>query len=97
MKRVIGISFLLAGCASPSSPDSKLVTLKIEVSRIERVCKLPAGTIVVKADQEVRLRPRPTEAYQNVDCALSELKSSKIASYASMGFVGNERYDENLQ
>ena len=36
------------------------------------------------------IQPLPTEKYEHVDCALSELKKANLP--LKMGFVGNEAY-----
>jgi hypothetical protein len=86
------------GCATHAGENNQAVAARVaETHRIQRACSLPAGTIIVKSDGSVKLRPRADELYKNVDCALTELRKSGVLSYAPMGFVGNERYDENMQ
>jgi hypothetical protein len=45
----------------------------------------------------MRLRPKATETYKKVDCALSELRKTGLLSDLPMGFVGSESYDENMK
>jgi hypothetical protein len=69
---------------------------RTEADRIERACGLPHGTIVARPQHSVWVRPRPTEAYEKVDCALAELRKSAVYQYPPMSFIGNE-YDGKKQ
>ena len=98
MRPAIGVAAILAGCASQSSNGlSTLATQRQEARRIAQVCGLPKETLIVRDDGSLRLRPAPTESYEKVDCALARLRESGLLLRLPTGFVGNERYDENLQ
>jgi hypothetical protein len=96
--RWLPVVLLLAGCAEIAGQSSALVTARqAEANRITRVCGLATKTIIVRHDGSIRLRPKPNESYQRVDCALAELRKSKVIGNLPQAFVGNERYDENMQ
>jgi hypothetical protein len=64
-----------------------------EVERLLKLCRLPAGTLLLQGDNELRLQPPATARYESVDCLLRELKKSRLAS-KNLGFVGNEAFVE---
>lgn len=70
-----------------AAPAAAQVTDKTkQAAAIENDCGLKKGTITISGDQ-IRLQPRPDEAYEKVDCALERLKK---AGLGKLGFVGNE-------
>lgn len=74
-----------------------VIARKAEVNRITKVCGLPNKTISVSRDGSIHIRPKQNESYQRVDCALAELRKSNVIGNVPQAFVGNERYDENMQ
>jgi hypothetical protein len=65
------------------------------LDRIADECGLPRATFKLVGDDDLHLKPEPTEEYSKVDCGLQKLKESGIPF--KMGFVGNEAYKGNLQ
>jgi len=53
---------------------------------------LPASSFKLVGLDDLHFRPPPDAKYEDVDCALSELKKSPIP--VKMGFIGNEEYSE---
>ena len=64
--------------------------------QITRKCGLSDGTLIVRSDGSLRLRPRQDEPYQPVNCALQQLQKSGLISELPKTFIGNERYDGKL-
>ncbi len=90
--------FLMAGCAQAGLQGAAGITLlRAEARRITNTCGLPLHTIRVDDDGSIHVRPKNTETYQRVDCALVELRNSKVIPNAPTSFIGNERYDEDVQ
>jgi hypothetical protein len=52
--------------------------------------------LVVRNDGSLRLRPKLTESYQRVNCALGELRKRGMISNLPKAYVGSERYDRKL-
>ena len=77
--------------------NATIAAQRAEARRVATICGLPAKTLIVRDNGTMRLRPKPTESYQKVDCALSELRKSGLLQQLPTDFVGNERVDENMQ
>ena len=60
------------------------------LDKIADKCGLPRSVFTLTGDDELTLQPESTSAYSSVDCALSEIKKSKLP--LKLGFVGNEAY-----
>jgi len=92
------IVLIVAGSAARAdNEETTVATRQAEARRITTACGLPTDTILVRSDGSMHIRPKPTESYERVDCALSELRKSKLVGRLPTGFVGNERYGENMQ
>ena len=93
--KIAAFAIMLAGCVSQAA--AVMLTPQQEALRITKLCGLPSVAVVVKPPRSVWLRPSPDAPYEKIDCALRELRTSKVLNYAPMSFFGNERYDENQQ
>jgi hypothetical protein len=56
-------------------------------------CRIPRSTFKVVGAEQVYFRPPADGRYEDVDCALSELKKSPFP--LDLGFVGNEAPSED--
>ena len=79
-----------SGC-NAAPPAAQTGTDEAEARRLESLCKLPEGTLVLIGADQVTLKPPPDARYENVDCLLRELRSSKLRS-RDLGFIGNEAF-----
>lgn len=92
---LLPISFFGA-CAGQGQTDDSGLQKQHQAAEISAKCGLPQGTLLVR-NGALRLRPKLDESYQKIDCALTELQKRGLVSDLPKAFVGNERYDENLQ
>jgi hypothetical protein len=65
------------------------------LDRIADKCGVARSTFKLVGDDELHIKPDPTEKYERVDCALSGLRVARLP--VKMGFVGNEYYVANGQ
>lgn len=75
----------LGGCNVGNKGDAA------EISRIETKCGLKTGSMRIDAKVGFTLNLDPNEKYENVDCALAEIRSSSLSRHIKFGFVGNEQ------
>ena len=66
-------------------------------SAVERVadgCGLPRDDLVVGDDGSLHVKPKSSDKFDNVECAVKKLEQ---IGGMKMGFVGREQFDENVQ
>jgi hypothetical protein len=82
-------SFLLVSCVTGPVDYSSLSPAKrqADLNQIADKCRLHRDFFTIGQGAELHVRPNPDDAYENVDCALAELKKF---TGIRMGFVGNE-------
>ena len=83
---LLAVCFIATGCAKPSVP---LEHRKI-LDAIAIKCHLPTTTFKLVGEDELHFQPSPDAKYEDVSCALAELKKSPFPM--KLGFVGNEVY-----
>ena len=102
MKRVFApVCVLLIACGSSSIDWTRLSVAQRQkaLQDISAKCRLPADRFQIGPGDELRFQPRSSDPYENVDCALGELKR---LHGVRLGFVGNEfigadTREENVQ
>ncbi|MBO9576219.1 MAG: hypothetical protein J7494_10810 [Sphingobium sp.] len=59
-------------------------------------CGLPRSTLKLIGKDRLQFQPPENAKYEAVDCALKKLKEAKFPGM-KMGFVGNERYSNEVE
>jgi hypothetical protein len=89
-KRADISSILIMGAISLCSCATGVGGDAAEISKIEAKCGVKKGTLSLDAKTGFKFNPDPDEKYENVDCALAEIRSSSLSRHMKYGFVGNE-------
>jgi len=96
MEYLLLLSSSVAACSTQETGRSS-TTLTAEQQVILAAtskCGLPADRLQPVGDGRVILKPDPNDDYKKIDCLLAEVgKAPKL----KLGFIGNERYEENSQ
>ena len=81
------VCFAAAGCTKPSpAAEHRKILDAIAIK-----CHLPATSFKLEGVDDLHFQPAPDAKFENVTCALTELKKSPFPM--KLGFVGNEVYE----
>jgi hypothetical protein len=95
IRRILMLVFTLSACSGQVSPTTNSNTHAGRVAILDQIakkCNLPSTTFELVGLDEMHFRPSADARYEDVDCALRELKKSPFPM--KMGFIGNEAYSD---
>jgi hypothetical protein len=95
IRLVAGLAALLGACSGSGSniPPQDPRNLSEFLETVAAKCRLPRSTFQLKDAEQVYFQPPADARYEDVDCALRELKKSPFP--LKLGFVGNEAFRED--
>lgn len=94
MKGISFFAFAAICLALPSCAGAKEVA-QSDLDAISDSCHLDRSAMQLEEKNTLRFQPPADTKFEALDCALRKLKEAKFSNM-KMGFVGNERYDPEL-